>query len=330
MNTSTTTKVIGRLLYRCLGLPAIMLGLSALAAQASFPQPTLFYDFNDPDGSTVSSVDSSGSLDFDSYIYDSNTGDPLIQPSYTAGGVGVSGFANDRALDLSDASGMGGSTNNGGGAVAEAGFDTVTGFDGAQSFTIAGFFYATESVIVSNAQLVNVSNASTDGFRLSGRTGSTGGGNLQLDYVGENERQAVESTGGRYSAVGEWVFFALTLDTTITSGDNLFFYYVNEQGEMAIADAMEFDAGAMVVGDRSPVFGNFAGSTDPATTRPFQGYLDNFALWVDPDGASGALSMAELESFYLTSIPEPAHFSSVLGLMLLCLMAFRRGSSRGL
>lgn len=294
---------------------------SLLCHAQGYPQPTLFYDFNNPTGSTVSSVNSSESLDFDSYIYDDGFS---IAPSYTAGGLGVSGLSTDRALDLSQATGMGGSSNFGGGATSTGDLSDVPGFQGARSFTMAGWFYATESAITTNSQLINISNASNDGFRLYGHTN----GRLLLDYVGDHGRDNFSSTRDSYSTVGEWVFFAVTIDTTVAEGDNLFFYSVDANGELVVNISHRMDLGPLKVGDRSLVLGNFSG---PATNRPFQGYLDNFGFWVDDQGAAGALSLEQLDSFRTGGvIPEPEQFAMLSGLLLLICGIYYRHKQRRL
>lgn len=300
-----------------------LLTTASLVFAQSHPQPTLFYDFNNPSGATISSVNSTQNLDFNSYGYPYT-----VTPSFTADGGGVSEQSGDRALDLSSATGMGGGgENSGGGAVSTANLSTVPGFSGAVSFTLAGWFYTTESSIATNAHLMNLSDGNNGGFRLSGQGTESNAGNLRLEYVGENGRDTFTSTNNPYAAVGEWVFFAVTVDSTITDPevDNVFFYHVDANGDLVVTNSLHSGLGALQMTNRNLVFGNAAlsGAT-PSTTRPFQGYLDNFGLWVDDEGAGAALSLAELNVFRLSQIPETGHFSAAAGFLILAFWGYRR------
>lgn len=319
MKISTTLSTLCLLVLRTTASVTLFTAGSLLFAQ-TYPQPTLFYNFDNPTGSTVSSVNSSATLDFNSYIAD---GGASIAPSYTAGGLGVSGLSTDRALDLSHATGMGETTNRGGGAVSSGGLDTVPGFQGAVSFTLAGWFYATESAINTNANLINVANGDNDGFRLSGFSNNR----LQLNYVGEEDRASFNSANNAYATVGEWVFFAVTVDTSITDGNNLFFYSVDSNGDLIVNASHQTNLGALVVGNRDLVLGNFSG---PATNRPFQGYLDNFGFWVDDQGGAAALSLEQLDTFRLSAIPEPGHIAAFGGFLLLACSLYHRRKQRNL
>lgn len=292
--------------------------------QAAYPTPALYYDFNTSGGAGneyVSSSNSTQSLDFRMYGYNNGV---EWKDSLSPAGGGVSGALGDRSLDLTSATGMGGTTNQGGGAYSVGGLNTV-GFSGAKSFTVAGWFYATEEVLNVNAQLINVSNGDIDGFRLSGASG----GNLQFDYVGSDSRGTYTTSSGSWSAVGEWVFFAMVLDTTITEGNNLFFYVGSIEDGVTLAHSARSTRGSLVIGSRSVTMGNFTGSMNPATNRPFQGYIDNVAFWVDAEGSGGALSLEQLDAFRASAIPEPGSVAMGMGILILaCALLRRRVLSR--
>jgi hypothetical protein len=155
-----------------LGLGLTLSAASLASAQVTVPAPTLFYDFNSADGYTVEST-GTAEMDLNMYRWTAQTAGAAVLDN-RLGGTGPSGAPGDTTLNLSGALSMGGF---GSGAVG----GNLAVLDGAASLTMAGWFYASQTALTTNAHLLNAFPGSSDaGFRLEGRSD----GSLRLNIVG--------------------------------------------------------------------------------------------------------------------------------------------------
>ncbi len=345
-----STPISFRLKTFAIGVIALSSASFVAAGATIVPTPNLFWDFNSSTGDDGEIVSSTGSASMDLTMYQYNAaavGSKVYVNSLGASGSGVSGLSTDRALDLSAATGMGGTTNFGGGAAGTS-LAGVAGFSGAISMTIAGWYYVVgEAPINSNSNLVSTS-ASEKGFRVVGNTNSR----LQLYYGGEGYKDSngnassksfSSATNGPWAATGEWIFFATTIE--ITDTQTLVRFYsgavdgeVTSRGQTTYTHVVDEDEGILELGDFVPgtaplTIGNFANAS---TSRPFKGYIDNIGLWASATDASGALTLSQLEALRMSQIqpiPEPGHIGLVgMGALLLAwkMASFRRRGLVGL
>ncbi|HWL52228.1 MAG TPA: hypothetical protein VNQ90_07325 [Chthoniobacteraceae bacterium] len=311
---------------------AVATGAASLFAIASFatgqtvtvPTPLLFWDFNSSTGNTVASTGSE-TMDLTMYRPDPDVPSTRQEANMLGGaGSGVSGAAGDRALDFSGATGMG--KDNGYGGAAVGGYlADVPGFDGAISMTIAGWYYTTKIQIGGDAQIINMSDAQKGGFRL---VGQSGGGRLGVyNFVGSppegggTNRYVASffssSSPRNYSAVGEWVFFAFTIDSSGTD-TVMSYYYGSADGEVKLDSTTSVAniGGHTASFTKDLTLGNYSGN---GTTYPFQGLMDNIGLWASTTNGSGALTLQQLEALRVSQIPEPGAGALIgaAGLLLL-------------
>lgn len=268
-------------LLTCFVAPVAALTLTAETASANH---ILGYQFNDPmplapDGGSAGSAPALN----------------IVSPGMLGGpGSGVSGFANDRALDNSAANAMGGTTNSSGGrATHAADFEPI---DGLLQFTIAGWF-RTDGATPLGANAVIFDNRSgVAGVRVHGDPNTPGNLVLSVDN-GSN------SSAG-FGATDEWVNFAVTYDGTAPQpGPNVFFYAGSVNTPLSLVgsgtntngsgnDPAMNETSALSLGSRV-----LFGSID---ADPFDGLLDNIRVWdeVVPQSALEGIRQSD-------AIPEP-------------------------
>lgn len=277
---------------------------SGLAVHAA--TPILEYDFNDSGTSTSSS----GSTSYELEMYDSG-GTSSAADLHGNSGSGVSGLAGDYAFDNTDATGMG--TNGVGGAARGTGI--LSDLSGLQSLTITGWFNAA-SLITDYPNILGNIEDGEKGFLLTGNNGRL---SLQVNT------SAYVSGGGVYNTTNEWVFFAVSYDGTVSS-DNLTYYVGDMNTSVTVETLRSLDQGA-IAGSANPfTIGNVATGS---TIRPFDGLLDDIAIYGSKLDASGVLSLSEIEQIRLSSIPEPSATSGLIGCgVLVMVLCARREASR--
>lgn len=199
--------------------------------------------------------------------------------------------------------------------------------DGTQDFLRAGTSgnpaYGMDAITIS--MWVNVS-AYSDGDRLVSNLTSSNGfdlhlksdnlsdGDYRLAFGFNNTSGAVQSFDNASYQTGEWAFLAVTYDSAITSGDNVFFYFGDETTSIVMNDsAAKTGSIAMSTSDLE------IGGT-PATT----GDRTPTALFNDVRIYNGVLDATALEALRVTAIPEPAHFAILMGCFVLGLKSMRR------
>ena len=200
---------------------------------------------------------------------------------HSANLLGVSGFAGDKALNLTGAAGMG-SIGGAGNGVART---TSPAFlNNLTSFTLQGWFKPDGTVIGSKACLLQTQNGNAH-IKLNAEN------NGKLILTVDNAL-AVESSAGSYNTTTNWTFFAVTYDGTLASS-NVTFYIggvstsVSQVGTVRSINAAAVDpfgAGIFSVGNSN------------GTDRPFDGLMDNFRIFGTTSGSAGVLSISDLEA----------------------------------
>lgn len=260
--------------------------------------------FNDPNTATTTVTSSVGGYEFATRSTGSGGSTGPAAPYQTA--AGVSGSPGDYALDFTSATRMGSGTGNAG-PVAQYLANTGSAIGAQTSLTLSGWFRTDGAQSIGNrATLFEIASLSLNA--------STTTGALTLSVRdSSNTLIALDSTAG-YTAQGQWVFFAATFDGTILSGNNVSFYIggvgtavsLVSSGRIDLADWIGFSGEATGSAIR-------LGNNGSTQVRPFDGYLDNMALYGEASGGGGALTQSQLEAMRLAAVPEP----TVAGLLLL-------------
>jgi hypothetical protein len=206
---------------------------------------------------------------------------------------GVSGLPGDRAFDNSMATAMG-SLGSGGGLARIP--EPLEGINDLRSLTLQGWFRAQDMVIDRLARLIT--NQSGDsGFLLLGT-----GGNLTLEI----NNAGTTSSGSAYMEIGEWVFFAVAYDGTGAS-NNVRFYKATRTTPVALVQTRSLNQGAARGNSQRVSIGNLSN-----ISRPFDGWLDNIRVFGSKTDSSGALSVAQLESYRNKDVQNAAEEVSLL------------------
>lgn len=278
-----------------LGLALFFSGLGALSA--ADPLPLVRFDYND----TGTAAANSGTAGGTSTLYDSAG---VATDLHGASGTGVSGLAGDRALDLSSASGMGMVP----GPSQDAGF--ISAVNGLESFTITGWFKTDGTSTLSNAVRLLSFVTAGSGFSLwSANVDDT----LSLQVNGVNSGYA--GGDGLFGAAGQWIFFAVSYDGSITD-NNVNFYAATTATTPSLNNTFTLDQGTVNTNPGAVTLS--IGNTEIGGNRGFDGWLDNIAIYGSKTDAGGVLSLTEIQTIYtndMANIPEP----SVLSFLALAL-----------
>ncbi|AHF89078.1 anchor protein [Opitutaceae bacterium TAV5] len=229
---------------------------------------------------------------------------------FSADGAGRSGQSGDHAFDLTSSTGMGATAPNSTGpaGVIWSSDSSLQSLSGLTSFTLTGWI--NPATTLNNA--ARIISSST----LTLMAGSANQLALQV-----NGTSVYSSTA--YTSVNSWMFFAVTYDST-TDIDNVVFYVgTDPAGTLSKAGTATLDAGALNTFTGQLLLGN--NSTSGDTTRPFQGMMDDIAIYGATGGAAGALSEQQLNLIFNPSgIPEPSTWALLLGGATLVLAIIRR------
>jgi hypothetical protein len=202
----------------------------------------------------------------------------------SAGGMGVSGKPDDKALDLTSALRMGGQDSTRAGPVAIS--PTTTCLDGLTSFTIQGWFKGEDEPIQGLARLVSYRPLNSGGEESGfGVYSSLAPGGLNFQGMGANESGGKFRSHAAFNQANEWFFFAITYDASAMK-----FYRgtTTEPVEVrGIVEAVHLDPilppGELSVGNMK--FG----------MRPFKGWIDNVRIFGSRSDETGALSLEQLD-----------------------------------
>jgi hypothetical protein len=204
---------------------------------------------------------------------------------------GVSGQAGDYSFRV-DTDQMGAASDVGGvSSLARTDTGSVSSLDNLTSFTVTGWFRTADANQFGNfARLVDNRNpTSNTGFLL--RNNGTAGV-LQLQ-VGTGSLDSAAS----YTATEEWVFFAATYDAA-TEAANLYIGDTSTAVSLVTGGAIN-----QAETDTGVVSQNLAiGNETPSGVRPFNGYLDNIAIYGSKVDDSGVLTLTELEAIRAAAV----------------------------
>ena len=237
------------------------------------------------------SGDDSGSLGID--------GELIGDASYTEGGVGIYNQALSTADGTQD--------------FFRADTSGNTAFD-LSAITIS--LWVNVSALNDGDRLVS-SVTSTTGFDLYLKKDNLSAGDFRLAFGFNSTSGAVQSSDNVGYQANEWVFLAVTYDSTIESGDDVFFYLGSETNAVTMNDS----------GVKGGATGTITTSTQdleiggtPATS----GDRTPSALFNDVRIYNGALDMTALEAVRTAAIPEPSQFAWFAGFIAVCATIVRR------
>jgi hypothetical protein len=306
-------------MVRCMQLPLgpTLAAFALLALSASAQAQLLLFTFDNASGNNAASTGTNTTVTTN---VGSNAG---VTPSYTDG-AGVTGLPGDRALNLTGAAGMGTA-----GEVASPGpqfgssrinFDSATNptpLVGVKSFTLTGWMKS-GTAFGNGARLMTYAESNT-GFQLVG--GTNGVFTLFLN-------NGVINSSLTYAETDTWLFFAITFDGNLSS-NNLTFYK-GVLGGGALTSQVTTIAQTGMTATPNPntdlVFGN---NNTTGGTRPYDGYLDNLAIYAGTGTSSaGALSSTQVQALFTSVVPEPGSLAFILGGGLLYTLATGRGRRR--
>ncbi|EIQ01394.1 putative xylanase/chitin deacetylase [Opitutaceae bacterium TAV1] len=260
---------------------------SASAGAGNANAPLFSWDFNKGAGVNV---ESNGSADEATLTLVDHGGKAASH--FSDNKQGVSGREGDYALDLTSATGMGATQPNSTGPVGVVWSNAagLRSLGNLASFTLTGWLKP--SVALDRSARIIVSDT------IALMAGSAN--QLALQVVGNGDRQTARSQA-TYTEVGNWMFFAVTYDGT-QSADNVKFYIgTPASGALAEAGTETITAGPTKPFGGQLLLGN--NSTAGDTTRPFQGLMDDIAIYGTTSGASGALSPEQLTRIFRASLP---------------------------
>lgn len=226
------------------------------------------------------------------------------------------------------------------GTGAEASGFTGEAVIGLTQYTFTGWFQVSGTPQGTLLSLQNSAAETVFYLTIAGASGN------QLRAVGQGGRNILSTTSSIISdSGGEWVFFALTIDSThLSAGANwvnaVKFYVANEDsetltqlGNSGVSINGDWNTeengtapgviGTALVGIDGIVLGNNHG-TDAATWRALNsnGLLDDFRLY------DGVLDAAALDAIRLQTIPEPGASVGWAGAVVIVIALTRRRSAR--
>jgi hypothetical protein len=246
---------------------------------ATNTQAQLFlFNFNAGSGTTAQSTGSNTATG--TFI----NGSGVAANLYGGNQSGCSGVPGNYSFNNMNSIGMGVLTmGNGNGGTFQVPNSAASALNGSKSFTLMGWFYAAITP-GGNARLFDYQSAYNNGFLLDCPWGTPGPGILSLSVNGIS----VNSTE-MYSAVNSWVFFAVTYNS-LTSTVN--FYCGTLLQPAALISSATLNGGAVVAPSSSTYLG--IGNTGSGHTRPFDGALDNMAIYSSTTDGSGALTLSQI------------------------------------
>lgn len=163
-------------------------------------------------------------------------------------------------------------------------------------------------------RLISNIGGSASGFEMNLKTGALTDGDYRISFGFNSTSGAVQSSDNVGYQLDEWVFLAVTYDSSIGTGDNVSFYLGSETDSVVMNDS-DAKSGAIVASSSDlEIGGTPATSSDRTPT----------ALFNDVRIYNGVLDTAALESIRASAIPEPAHTGVFVGALLMGLVVIRR------
>lgn len=263
-------------LFRSLRLALAMAGTFSLAGQSQ--AQLLEWKFDEGSGEVAESSGTAGSAPL------TMKSDKMAVSLFTPDAGGASGKPGDLAFDLSGASGMGANTPpyNGPVGSVKANTEGLSALGGLESLTITGWLKP--SARVTGAARIVI------GKTFSVQAGSSG--ELQFAVIPDSGQPIYVNSEPRYTEVGMWMFFAITYDGT-RAMDNVNFYVGTTDAGLELVCTRSIDGGKL-----PPFSGGLEVGNSSTGVRPFQGMIDDLAIYGVENGADGALPQAKIEEIY--------------------------------
>lgn len=211
-------------------------------------------------------------------------------------GSGVSGETWDRALSLTNATGMG---SAGAGPVARhaADLDLV---DGLVSFTASGWYKTS----VPGETPANYANFINNGSSATGYLIQNNGGTGKALNLNVNNVSGCATANNTFSDANKWVFFAVTYDSTSTTNNARFY-----RGYRTLAEAGGKPLLACVAtntylaGTPNADSATFCVGNRPDRLRPLRAFMDNIRLYGSKRDGSAALDEAAIAAIRSDDYP---------------------------
>lgn len=275
-------------------------GLFLLGAVTGSAQ-LISYNFNQ-NGTQATNGGSLGS----NYNLNTLADDTTPTNFFTAGGMGVSGANNDRALDF----GQSVASMGGDGAYGELVSETNSDLSPLSTLTIAGWYKIDSSADIAGGFIFRNNSGSPErgGWGFEGVSADR----FQLSIGNGTTTVTARSSAGSYTAnSGEWVFFAVTWDGGLANSNTQFYVgdfdtAVSGAGTVDLAETMAADTQILRFGKSN----NSSGTWD--------GLLDNIVVY------DSVLNATEIENLRLSAIPEPTSAALVAGAGLILALRRRR------
>lgn len=268
-----------------------VLAAAAFAPSLSAQTLLLRYTFDDPqNGSTTANSVVGGSV---GTFYNSAGVATNLHSSLGAGVGGGYAFDNTSATAM-------GSAGTGGKLMAiNAGI-----FSGLTQFTVTGWYNAASATSSSGARLFSTNDGKAALF-FANSSGLT----VEVRAAGAGANLSASSSASTFTAVNQWVFFAVTYNGSATSS-NVRFYSGTGSVAGSVVGAGTSTANAGTLDTTSTTF-NLAGRGATNFDRPFDGLMDDFRVY------SGLLDATAIEAIRLDGItspvPEPSSAALLVG-----------------
>ena len=241
------------------------------------PAPLLEFRFNE----TGTNAPSTG---LDTTTLDLKTSATNFADLHSLDSAGVSGRPGDRSFDNTASTGMG-SSHSGGMALQASPIESIGRL---ASLTLQGWFKCESGPLNDNIPRL-IDTSPRDRIVLIGE--DPGGFNFAFKQTSVHSFSA-------YAEVGQWVYFALSYDSTVSS-DNVKFYKGTRTSAVTLVNTRTLNQGVGAEG-----LGLRVGNTTVSTfgDRPFDGWLDNIRIFGSKTDASGVLDLIQLERLRLRDL----------------------------
>lgn len=262
----------------------VLLTLGSSALLVAEPSPILSWNFNEGSGDFTANTGSGGAANL--YLVGPGGGKISV---FSVDARGVSGKPGDHAFDLTSSTGMGATTPNSTGpaGVVWSKSPGLASLSEVASFTLTGWIMPTATV--TNAARIVSSSTLTLMAGVENR--------ITLQVNGTSS--SIQSDPS-YGSVGNWIFVAVTYDSTHATDNVTYYVGSTEAGSLAKAGTVTVAAGKL-----KPLTGQFLignNSTNSPATRPFMGLIDNMALYASLENADGALTLEQIESIRAAAV----------------------------
>lgn len=252
----------------------------ALAGNLSAATPIFDFGFDEGSGTTSTSTGSSAAT---GSMLD---GSEAAADLFGSPGSGITGGANDYALDLSFAGSVGGD-----GPVFQLPHAQTTAVEGLASFTIAGWY---NMPTLGSAFLIDYSTGNNGFYAYM-----NGDGTISLNVNGYDPR----SSSAAFSDTNQWVFFAIAYDGTSTT-NNLNFY-IGDSSTTGVTSAGTSTLNKGTVVDTSVATMYIGKKATWNNNGSIDGLLDDFQIYGSLSDGTGALNLAEIASIHDAAVvPE--------------------------